>query len=94
MKKPFLIGGAMALMMLWMLHDRLMGAQAILASAAIAFLATHLAIVLPLIGLTAFVPKVRRAIASHRPNLAHIGAMIGGILITAAGVHFAMHGLS
>lgn len=94
MKKPFVIGAAMALLMIWMLHDRLMSGQAIFASAALAFLAAHLAVLLPVVGLAALVPNVRRAVANHRPSLSHVGAMMGGMLIAAVAAHFAIHGLA
>ena len=94
MRKPFVIGAAMALLMIWMLHDRLMSGQVIVASAAIAFLAAHLAIGLPFVGLAFFVPKARRAIANHRPSLSHVGAMTGGMLIIAVGFHLTIHGMT
>ena len=87
-----LIGAAMAAMMLWMLHDPIMSGGVTLSMGAIAFVLAHVAVVAIGAALALLLPRSRRLLTRHRPNLHHMAAMAAGAVLLATGVHVVLHG--
>ncbi|MEO9823555.1 MAG: hypothetical protein ABJF50_03940 [Paracoccaceae bacterium] len=90
--KPFAIGAAMAAMMIWMLHDRIMSGGLDVTSGAVAFVLAHVFVVFAFFALAFFVPAFRKLALSHRPSLGHVAAMFLGLAVTAGSIHLIMHG--
>ncbi len=93
MLKPFGIGAIMAAMMLWMLHDPIMSGMLSLKQGGLGFVLAHVAVVAGFAALGLFIPKLRSALASHRPNLRHTAAMLLGMLVMGGGAHLVLHGV-
>lgn len=92
MLKPFLAGSAMAAMMLWMGHDRIMSGTADLTAGAVLFALAHVAVVALILGAAFFFPGVRRVVRGHRPSPGHMATMLAGMAATAGVVHLVLHG--
>jgi len=93
MKKPFLVGAAMAAMMLWMGHDRIMSGSLDLTVGAMWFALAHLAIGLLILAIIFLIPSARRRLRGHRPSLKHVTSMAAGMLATTGVIHLVMHGV-
>lgn len=92
MLKPVLIGAAMAAMVLWMGHGRIMSGEISLTAGAVLFVLAHVAVLVFVLGAAMFVPQLRRFALRHRPSVRHIGLMMMGMSACAAGIHSVMHG--
>lgn len=90
--KPFALGAAMAAMMIWMLHERIMSGSLDLTSGGIAFVLAHVGVVVAIGALSFFVPTVRKAVVRHRPSFGHFVFMALGMLAMAGSIHLIMHG--
>ncbi len=90
--KPFAIGAAMAAMMIWMLHERIMSGNLDLTSSGITFVLAHVGVVVAIGTLSLFVPSVRKTALQHRPSLGHAARMGIGMVAMAGSIHLAMHG--
>jgi len=93
--KPYLAGGAMAIMMMWMLHDTLMSGNAAPLSLLI-FVALHIAAALAISGMALLgasrFPKAQRVIAKlHRPSIGHVLKMIVAFIAVFGLVHISVH---
>ena len=93
MIKHGVLGAAMAAMMIWMLHDRIMSGGISLSLGALAFVLAHVVVLMVGGALALLVPRVRRALAQHRPNHRHMAAMMAGAVAFAAVVHIILHDL-
>ncbi len=93
MMRPMILGGAMAAMMLLMLHDPIMTGGISLSWGALAFVLAHVVVVAVGAALGLFVPRVRQMLRHHRPNLRHGVAMGAGAFVVAGGIHIIMHGV-
>jgi hypothetical protein len=83
----------MAAMMLWMGHARIMSGEIDLTAGALVFVLAHVVLVAAVLGLALFVPRVRRVLRDHRPDMGHVAGMLAGILVTSGSVHAIMHGM-
>jgi hypothetical protein len=94
--KPLAMGLLMGPMMLWMIHGQLTGsAQSSWAVAA--FVGAHLLILAVIVAGAVFAarlsPRTHAFLANlHRPSLAHVGAMLMGLAVSALILHFWLHG--
>lgn len=94
--KPLIMGGMMGLMMLAMVHMMLTSDSALGGMALIAFVGAHVAVVLGIAVLAwwaaRFSPSLQVKLAKlHRPDAAHVAAMLLAAVFTAASVHTALH---
>lgn len=94
--KPVIMGGAMGLMMLAMLHMILTGEGEMTGFVLIVFVLAHLAVVLGLLALSfwaaRFAPRVEARLPKlHRPSLQHVGLMVGSAVLCAGIIHL-IHG--
>lgn len=92
MMKPVLIGAAMAAMMLWMLHEPIMSGGLSLSVGAMAFVLAHVAALLALGAVALLVPRVRKTMTRHRPDIRHMAAMLASMVMSASGIHVILHG--
>ena len=90
--RSILMGSAMAVMMLAMLHRPIMEGTLSLGTASVGFVLAHLAVAGGVLGLAVFVPAVRQRVARHRPDGRHVLAMLVGAVLTAGATHAVMHG--
>ena len=90
--RPILMGSAMAVMMLAMLHRPIMEGTLSLGTASVGFVLAHLAVAGGVLALATFVPAVRRRIRSHRPSVRHVLAMLVGAVVVAGTTHALIHG--
>lgn len=90
--KPFALGAAMAAMMIWMLHERIMSGNLDLVSGGVVFVLAHVGVVVAVGALSLFVPTMRKAVVRHRPSLGHVAFMALGMLVMAGSIHLVMHG--
>lgn len=93
MLKPFLMGGAMAAMMLWMGHERIMAGDADLTGGAVLFLLAHVALVAIAFALALLLPKARQRLRAHRPSTGHVLGMVAGMLVAGSLLHGLVHGI-
>lgn len=96
-RKPMIMGGAMGLMMMGMLHMWLVSDSARAGTALAAFVAAHVIALLVVVTLgwtaTKFFPTFRMRLASiHKPGLSHLVYMLIGTVVAAALVHIFVHG--
>ena len=91
MLKPLAIGAAMAAMMLFVMHDRIMAGAVTISVGALVFVLVHLMIGAGGLALSFFVPSVRRLILHHRPSLKHVAAMLLGAVVAVGSIHVVMH---
>ncbi len=96
--KPLFVGMIMGPLMLWMMHDFLMGSGD-LSGAAIVFVLAHLVVFALIAGAAVFASRLSNHAKTllarlHRPRLGHALAMIAGAALSAGLVHFSMHGLA
>ena len=91
--KPVLMGAAMAAMLLWMLHDRLMVGVDLIGPAVLVIWA-HVAVVAGLAMGGLLLARRWPAVLDrlHRPSLRHVARMGGAAAVTAATIHMALHG--
>lgn len=95
--KPRVMGGAMGLMMLWMIHQQMTTPTALQGTALAAFISIHLLLLGALIGGAIFAtrlhPRLQRIIAKlHRRSWAHMRDMVLGMAVTAGLAHLILHG--
>ncbi|MEO9574040.1 MAG: hypothetical protein ABJ263_16290 [Tateyamaria sp.] len=91
---PVVMGTAMGLMMLWMLHLQLTGGQSRSFSALFLFVGAHVAILSLALTLPFFASERLRRLAGrlHRPSLQHVGLMLAGAGVAAGVTHLVIHG--
>lgn len=94
---PILMGSAMGLMMMWMLHGALTGEGTVGGGALIAFVGVHVLLAAVIIGGALFAarrsPRARVWINRlHRPSLRHMGLMLASAVVVASSVHLVAHG--
>lgn len=97
MVKPAVMGGAMGLMMMWMLHGFLTG-DGMRGWALVAFVAAHVVVVALAIAAALFAarlsPRAQALLARvHRPSLGHVSVMLGAAFAVGLGIHLAVHTL-
>lgn len=92
MIRPFLLGAAMAALMLWMWHERIMSGNFDLTSGAIVFALAHVAVLGLSLVAGMLLPAVRRAVLRHRPHRGHVVGMMFGMVTTGLAVHAVMQG--
>ena len=95
--KPIVMGGAMGLMMLWMIHGVLTDNTNMGTMALLMFAGAHVAIALifVIVGMwaTRFAPSLRKRIERlHRPSLRHVLTMVSAALVVMAFTHLTLHG--
>ncbi len=95
--KPLMMGAAMGLMALWMLHGQLRNEASIVGP--VAFIGAHLLLAFVLIAAAAFATRLSPGIQAwinriHRPTTSHLVSMLGSALVVAAAVHLVLHGIS
>ena len=95
--KPFILGGLMGLMMIWMVHGQMTGTSALAGWALVAFIGMHVALAIVVICAGLFAarlsPRARAALARlHHPSLHHIALMVVGMGASAGAVHLFIHG--
>lgn len=90
--KPFLMGTAMAGMMLWMGHDQIMSGNLDVTGATLMFVLAHVAALLAVVFAAFLVPGLREFATKHRPSVRHVGLMGTGMFVAAGSVHLLMHG--
>lgn len=94
---PVLMGSAMGLMMLWMLHGALTGEGAMGAGALVVFVGAHVVIAAVAILAVVFAARLSERANGwlnrlHRPSLRHVGLMLGSAALSAGAVHLIAHG--
>ncbi len=94
MLKPFGVGVIMAGMMLWMLHEPIMSGTLSLSQGGLGFILAHAAVTVAFGALGLLIPKLRRALWSHRPDLRHMGAMVFGMIVAGTSAHLVLHGVA
>ncbi|MEJ6399084.1 hypothetical protein [Yoonia sp. 208BN28-4] len=97
-KLPVLMGAAMGLMMMWMLHASHATGATTGQMALFAFVAGHLVLVAVVIAAGIFAarlsPRMRAWMSRlHRPSLGHIGLMAVGMAAGAVVIHLYQHGV-
>ncbi len=93
MIRPFVVGGAMAAMMLWMGHGQIMSGEIDVTAGAILFGLTHVLVLIAVLGIAFVFPPVRRFLRGHRPSARHVTGMLAGMVLAAGSIHLAMHGV-
>jgi len=93
---PLIIGAAMGLMLLWMVHMQMTNGKAGSLGALIVFVGAHvavlaLALVVPLRAARRLVWVRHLTDRVHRPSLRHGALMLGGALMATGTAHFALH---
>ena len=88
--KPALVGAAMAVGLLFMMHESLMSGGPAW-TAAVGFVVAHVLAVGLLLSLALIFPKVRHAAATHRPSRVHVLSMVAGMGGAALAAHLFMH---
>ena len=88
--KPALVGAAMAIGLLFLMHGRLMSGGPVWTEAA-GFVVAHILVVGLLLSLALVFPKIRHATATHRPSRAHVLSMVAGMGGAALAAHLVMH---
>lgn len=94
--KSLVMGSAMGLMMLAMVHMFLTGESEVTGIVLMIFILAHLAVVLGLVALSfwaaRFAPRIEARLPKIlRPSLQHIGSMVGSAVLCAGLVHM-IHG--
>lgn len=94
--KPTLMGAAMGLMMLWMMHDSLMRQDADV-TALLVFTGLHVLVFEAIAVATLFgsrlSPTLKRVVAKlHRPSRKHIASMLVGMGAAITLTHLFVHG--
>lgn len=95
---PTLMGGAMGLMMLMMVHNLLTSPDGSAGGMALViFVGAHVAVVALLLIAGFFAtrstgPMQRLLSRLHRPSRAHIGAMLLGMALSGSAAHLFLHG--
>lgn len=92
---PYVMGGLMGPMMLWMMHDSLMSGAA-LSWGVIGFIAAHVAVFGVVVIVAVFGarlnPRLRMILSRlHRPSGAHLAQMMVAAVLSASLVHFSVH---
>ncbi len=95
---PAVMGAAMGLMMMWMLHGALTGDTSIGAMALVAFIGAHVVLVAVAVAAVwigaRWSPRIQRLTARlHRPSVSHITTMLASAVIVAGLLHLSVHGL-
>ena len=91
---PFLLGAAMGVVMIGMLHRPIMSGDFDGTMTLAAFVGAHLAVLMAVGLLFLAVPALRQRIIRHRPSLRHAALMLGGAVAAAATIHFGIHGIA
>lgn len=92
-----MMGGAMGLMMLWMLHQQMTAPNAMQGLALVGFIGAHVIILAALIVGALFAsrlhPRIQSLLAKlHRPSWSHLRDMLAGMALTAGFAHIILHG--
>lgn len=95
--KPILMGAAMGLMMLGMVHMMMTGDSSMGGWALLVFIGGHLLVLLVLatagLWLMRLSPRLHALLARlHRPSLSHFLTMIAGAAVAAGLMHLFLHG--
>jgi len=93
---PLIIGAAMGLMMLWMVHMQITNGDAGSLGVLIAFVGAHVAVlalvlVVPLLAARRLVWVRHLTDRVHRPSLRHVALMLGGATMATGTAHIVLH---
>ena len=93
---PLIIGAAMGLMMLWMVHMQITNGDASSLGVLIAFVGAHVAVlalvlVVPLLAARRLVWTRHLTDRVHRPSLRHVALMSGGAIMATGTAHIVLH---